>query len=376
MTLTKRGAIYWYDFWRNGQRYRESTGVKVKRDAEAIEDAKKTEIAMAKVGIITKKRGPIPRFDIAMKQFLEWSAIEHAGKPNTHRRYVISSKALLSYFGTRKLNQIDSETIEDFKNWRRVQKATPKKAKHVKPKPTRQLKPATVNREIACLKAMFFFFIRKKILAENPVSDVKMITEKRSFYVLTPEDEIAYLKECSQPLKDIAIMILESGMRPQDVYSMKINHIRLKQGFYFNPEGKTESARRRIPLTDRAKKMIIDRLQQISGEYLFPGEIEGRSIVKANAAHYGALKRSKLPSFRIYDLRHTFATRFVEAGGDLVTLAQILGHKDLRMVMIYSHPTDPHKLESMRKFENHTRALHKVTTVFTTGENYSKDKEL
>lgn len=171
-------------------------------------------------------------------------------------------------------------------------------------------------------------------------------------------------------------MILESGMRPQDVYSMKINHIRLKQGFYFNSDGKTESARRRIPLTDRAKKMIVNRLQQITCEYLFPGEIEGRSIVKANAAHYGALKRSKLPSFRIYDLRHTFATRFVEAGGDLVTLAQILGHKDLRMVMIYSHPTDPHKLESMRKFESHTRALHKVTTIPTTGENHGKDKKL
>ena len=47
----------------------------------------------------------------------------------------------------------------------------------------------------------------------------------------------------------------------------------------------------------------------------------------------------------IYDLRHTFATRFVEAGGDLVTLKDILGHSSLRSVIKYVHPTAQHQRE-------------------------------
>jgi integrase len=57
----------------------------------------------------------------------------------------------------------------------------------------------------------------------------------------------------------------------------------------------------------------------------------------------------------LYDLRHTFATRMVEAGCDLPTLAAILGHSGLRMVMRYVHPTAQHQKEAMRKYEKMLR---------------------
>lgn len=45
-----------------------------------------------------------------------------------------------------------------------------------------------------------------------------------------------------------------------------------------------------------------------------------------------------MPRFRLYDLRHTWATRAAEAGVDLVTLAALLGHSKIVMVMRYAHP--------------------------------------
>lgn len=54
---------------------------------------------------------------------------------------------------------------------------------------------------------------------------------------------------------------------------------------------------------------------------------------------------------RLYDLRHTFATRAVENGIDLVTLAAILGHSKIEMVMRYAHPTDQNKIAAMRRME-------------------------
>ena len=44
--------------------------------------------------------------------------------------------------------------------------------------------------------------------------------------------------------------------------------------------------------------------------------------------------------FRFLDLRHTFAARYVEAGGSLAMLQEILGHSSLKMVMRYAKPTD------------------------------------
>lgn len=382
MTVFKRGKVYWYDFWRNKVRYVGSTGVSVKRDAEDIESAIKTALARAEVGITPTRSRSFPNFDQAMKEFLEWSEIEHSEKPATARRHKVSSRALLEYFGKSRIDRIDTAAVEDFKDWRRVQKALPKKTKHVKPQPTGQIKPATVNRELACLKAMFFYLKkRKKIQIENPVSDVKMLKEERQFHVLTHEQEARYLANCDQTLADIAVLMIETGMRNDEVYKMRMEHIHLRDRYYANLKGKTPSARRRIPLSERAVQVIASRMEFVEGPHLFPGGKAGNSdkpIVKVNAAHYGALSRCKLPRFRLYDLRHTFATRFVEAGNDLRTLADILGHKDLRMVMIYSHPTDPHKRGQFRRLEAYNRERQReasgVPTIFPT--SLEEDEEL
>ena len=50
---------------------------------------------------------------------------------------------------------------------------------------------------------------------------------------------------------------------------------------------------------------------------------------------------------RLYDLRHTWATRAAMAGIDLVTLAAMLGHSRIQMVLRYAHPTEEHQFAAM-----------------------------
>ena len=58
---------------------------------------------------------------------------------------------------------------------------------------------------------------------------------------------------------------------------------------------------------------------------------------------------------RLYDMRHTFATRFALAGGSLPVLAKILGHADLSLLMRYVHPSQ-HAMDRAMAWYSSTRA--------------------
>jgi integrase len=97
------------------------------------------------------------------------------------------------------------------------------------------------------------------------------------------------------------------------------------------------------------------RLINTEGDFVFPGMKTAKNanthIIKLNNAHRGAMNRCGVEQFRLYDLRHTFATRAAEAGVDLVTLASLLGHSRIQMVMRYAHLIEEHQISAIRKIE-------------------------
>jgi integrase len=219
------------------------------------------------------------------------------------------------------------------------------------------IKPATVNRELACLKILLNYFIKSDVLTKaNPVSRVKFLAENNEqMRVLSWDEERLYLMAASQPLQDVVTLMIETGARPEEIRRLRRENINLKQGYLSVPFGKTKAARRKLPLTELASAVLEKRLAKMEGDYIFTGgrggSDSGKPIVKLNNAHAGALKRSGVRQFRLYDLRHTFATRAAEAGVDLVTLAALLGHSRVQMVMRYAHPSEKHQFEAIRAME-------------------------
>jgi len=101
----------------------------------------------------------------------------------------------------------------------------------------------------------------------------------------------------------------------------------------------------------------------VRGTDLFPSPDDPfKHVIKLNNAHYGALKRSKLKPFRLYDLRHTWATRAAMSGIDLVTLAAMLGHSRIQMVLRYANHTEQHQSEAAKRLEefNTARAIAEI----------------
>jgi integrase len=102
---------------------------------------------------------------------------------------------------------------------------------------------------------------------------------------------------------------------------------------------------------------LVHRIEGLKTPYLFSCETDAtRPIPKINNAHDRAVRDSKVALSRLYDLRHAWATRAAEAGIDLVTLAALLGHSKIQMVLRYAHPTQEHQAKSVERLEQFNAA--------------------
>jgi hypothetical protein len=184
LRLYKRGRVWWFSLEFQGKRHQKTTKEKNRVKAEGIASAYRTKLAEGRVGIIERK--PAPALSDAMKAFLDWSKSEHREHPATYQRYKTSSKPLLVYlkFKGKPIDEITPATIEEYKAHRGRQSG--KKTK-------RLIKPATINCELACLKAMYFHALKDRHDWE-PVSEVEFLPENNEQdRVITFDEQQKYL---------------------------------------------------------------------------------------------------------------------------------------------------------------------------------------
>jgi len=336
MSVYKRGGVYWYEFCFRGQRFRQSSGLNNKTAALRAEAICKADLAGAKAGIAKVKT--CPTFEgFVTDEFLPWSRKQHEAHPRTHKRYQVSSKPLIAYLGKLPLDAISAGKVEKFKLAR-----------------SSEISSAGTNRDLAALRVMLNFAIRNGHIERNPVSGLKFLPEGPGcMRVVSHEEEQKYLAAATPLLRDVAVLILETGMRPEEVYRTEPENIHIDRRYVFVPRGKTRFARRNVPLTDAAVEVLTLRLKTTQGTYIFSHRDDSmRPLGSLQKQHEAAMKRAGIqPKFRIYDLRHTFGSRLAMAGVDLATLRELMGHSHISTTMRYVHPTPQHKRDAMRKLE-------------------------
>ena len=361
MSVYKRGGVYWYDFWFAGVRYRETTKLVNKTAASRAEALRQAELAEGRAGIMN--RGPKPQFeDFVVNEFLPWSKKQHEAHPRTHQYYKVSAKPLLAFFGKLPIDQISAAQVEKFKMVR-----------------FGKVSAASTNRDLAALRNMMNFAIRQGYVMRNPVKGIKFLDEGPGIMrIVSHEEQQQYLAAANPLLRDIASLMAETGMRPQEVFTIRRDNVHLSGRYIFIPKGKTSFARRNIPLTDAAWSILERRMRKASSNFkgiapssscwLFPHHRQpDQPMTTIQKAHEEALQKARLePRFRLYDFRHTFGSRSAMAGVDLATLKELLGHSNLSMTMRYVHPTPEHKREALRKLERFNG--HAVDAMVETGQ--------
>ena len=142
------------------------------------------------------------------------------------------------------------------------------------------------------------------------------------------------------------------GCGPEEVYRIQPENVNLAGGFLFNPLWQDEGGAAACSFDRSGAERPYPAHGRTGDAFLFPCETDpARPVPKVNNAHDRAVKASKVAPFRLYDLRHTWATRAAESGIDLVTLAALLGHSKIQMVLRYAHPTQEHQARSVERME-------------------------
>jgi integrase len=138
-------------------------------------------------------------------------------------------------------------------------------------------------------------------------------------------------------MRDAATLLIDCGLRPEECFRLRWEHVRDRA--LHVPFGKTESARRTIPLTQRCRAFLEMRRGGTNTEWVFPaptktGHIEKSSLRKQHAK---ACKLAELEQFALYTLRHTCLTRWAPFM-DPYTLAYLAGRSDFSTTRRYVHP--------------------------------------
>lgn len=229
-------------------------------------------------------------------------------------------------------------------------------------------KPRTVNNYIVVINrylkymeikedADFSMYKLKKYYSKNALKNIKIQNEASLTEVLEPTD----LKRMLRMAKKLGEMdmyylmkvIAYTGIRAEElkvftVENLKSNYIKVSN------KGKTRNVIVRQDL--RRDLLKYCKRQGIEMGYIFKGKKQGTmihatTVYKRLKKIAGKCKGIKLSKIHAHSFRHLFAIQFINEGGDISELADILGHSSIQTTRIYTRTTDSMKKKRLEKMK-------------------------
>ena len=330
MGVYKKGKNWYIDYYFRGRRKRRKIGPSKKLAEQVLKDVQVKIVKGEYLGVYEQKKIPFKEFG---ERYLAYSKTNKAWS-TYKRRDRFSVAHLTNFFKGRYLFEITSRMIEDYKA-KRLEKVA----------------PATVNRELACLKHMYNKAIEWNYATANPAKSVKLLKEPPGrLRYLSPDEAGRLLDACSGYLRSIVITALNTGMRKGEILSLRWADVDLKNRKVTVKKTKNNEIRV-IPINQTLYQELVKLAEQSdNGAYVFTNK-DGEPFGDIKKGFLSALKRARIEDFRFHDLRHTFGSHLVMQGIDLKTVQQVMGHKDITMTMRYSHLSPEYVQEAIGRLD-------------------------
>lgn len=338
--LYKIGDTWYLSYARNGKTVRRSTKQKNFRVAQEMLQAVKADISR---GVYSLDKKEAPLFADYADNFLEtYSKLNK----RSWARDALSIKHLKAAFKGLRLTEVTREHVEAYKG-DRLRESTNR---------GRPPTPATINRELACLKTIFNRAVDAGKTDRNPVSFRGALFRENNKVerILSKTEEARLYEVCLNHLPRRIYWIIytafQTGMRRGELLNLKWEDIDFENRLITVKAAIAKNGKARTIPINRNLILLLKEIKKETfktGQYVFTGE---RPVKNIQTSFNKAKQLANIDlRFRFHDIRHTVASRLVtENSIDVITVAKILGHSSLKMLERYAHTRKEIELSAMQ----------------------------
>ncbi len=325
---------YWIAYRHNDKLIREA--LRDDESGKTTKDLTTAKYLQAKKDKANAEGKYILRKDISceevLKEYMEASQHRKAKKTNDNDKSRIEE--FLKQSGIKKINQITEKKLQEYLN-HRIDDG---------------LALSSANRLIATFKAWLNFAVHRKIIFENPIRYFKGYNPGKRHPKYLAIDDIQKIIDAAKESPEGSrlyfpiLTALYTGMRIEEIYGLEWQDIDFKDSSIIIKRGGaviTKSKKERtVPLPEKLKELLLP-IKKDSGRCFDP--------TNHKHAFPKIIKAAKLQNIGFHHFRHTYASHLAMNGVDLYTIAQLLGHSDIKVTEQYAHLTKDHKKAAVEK---------------------------
>ncbi len=309
---------------------------------------------------------------------------------NTYTRNVQTIRTCESYgFTTIPIKNVTKAQIERFLDAERVKSNS------------------TLDKEYRILKNVYEYAEYKKLIKENffvgydRLRPPKSFKQDRDIVALTNREECTlkrYISKHPSQYNNIILLCLYTGMRIGEVLALTIDDISFDKGhgsiyvtksltrdkdgkIIMGKTTKTKNGRRKLELIPKSRKVIENVIKenkvnkqnkmlflredgkfytdcQVNGAFKRMCRNAGIKVISKKKQVRGKTITSKISDVNVHMLRHTFATRCIEAGVAITVLQKVLGHSNIQTTInIYGDIYDYYRQKEIKKYDKYMKEL-------------------
>jgi integrase len=205
--------------------------------------------------------------------------------------------------------------------------------------PKQLTRPATVNREIACLRTIFNMAITNGKAEHYPLKKRGLMLPENNERdrILSQEEYACLLAHCPAHLKPIVKLAYHTGMRQREIVCLSWSRVDLKEVFIrLRPEDTKTEAGRLVPLTKELVSMLQSMRQGLPMPHLRVFTCAGRSVESIKRAFETAVRKAGIEDFTFHDLRHTAINNWRLQGHDYFRIMSVSLHRTMHVFKRYN----------------------------------------
>jgi integrase len=317
------GRVWWIEYYDHDKRLRRE---RIGPNKAAAEQRLREILSARTEGRYIKRS---PDSSTLFKDLAAWYLdLPEVKAKRSYDRDYRSMKLLLPFFGERRLKDINPALVEAYKQ-KRLSEPSGRTPQFL-------TKPATVNRELACLKTIFNKAMKNGKAERNPVQWVKFLRENNERdRILSAEEYGSLLAQSPGHLRPIVKLAYHTGMRQGEILNLMWGQVDLKEGFIrLSPEDTKTYEGRLIPLNRELIEMFKALPKGFPVVRVFTRE--GKTIKSIREVFDAACRRAGIEGFTFHDLRHTAINNWRLQGHDYFRIMAATGHKTLSVFKRYN----------------------------------------